>query len=110
MPNSIHGNGKSTGGGQSICAESESSGSGTNEPQNHPSGGHPGGQAPAAGLTGAGFAGTGQPATAGGRSGSAAVQPASAFPDVNRVVREALLDYGYDLVGENPHHLLRKRG
>ena len=33
-----------------------------------------------------------------------------AFPDVNRVVREALRHYGYDLVGENPHHLLRKRG
>ena len=33
-----------------------------------------------------------------------------AFPDVNRVVREALRHYDYDLVGENPHHLLRKRG
>jgi hypothetical protein len=43
------------------------------EPQGHPSGGHPGGQVPAAELMSAGFAGAGQPA----------VQPASAFPDVN---------------------------
>ena len=32
-----------------------------------------------------------------------------AFPDVHRVVQEALRDFGYELVAENPHHLLRKR-
>jgi predicted O-methyltransferase YrrM len=31
-----------------------------------------------------------------------------AFPDVYRVVQEAIGSHGYELVDENPHHLLRK--
>jgi len=33
-----------------------------------------------------------------------------AFPQVTKVVREAIREHGYELVGENPHHLLRKPG
>ena len=31
-----------------------------------------------------------------------------AFPQVTTVVREAIREHGYTLVGQNPHHLLRK--
>jgi len=31
-----------------------------------------------------------------------------AFPEVHSIVLEALRDHDYELVGENPHHLLRK--
>jgi hypothetical protein len=33
-----------------------------------------------------------------------------AFPQVTEVVRDAIHECGYELVGENPHHLLRKPG
>ena len=33
-----------------------------------------------------------------------------AFPQVTQVVRQAIRERGYELVGENPHHLLRKPG
>ena len=33
-----------------------------------------------------------------------------AFPQVTQVVRDAIREHGYELVGENPHHLLRKPG
>jgi len=32
-----------------------------------------------------------------------------AFPQVTEVVRQAIRGRGYELVGENPHHLLRRR-